>query len=302
MLSRRSMLGVCAAPALRGQALFGDAEAYERFMGRWSRLLAPGLIGLAGVHASGRFLDVGSGTGSLSFAIAESIAGCSVTGIDPSKEYVAFATSRNRFPQRVRFEVGDALALRFPEAAFHASLSLLVFNFIPDAARALSEVRRVTAPGGSVTAAVWDYGDGMRMLRLFWQAAGAVDPAARQRDEAHMRLCRPGELPALWKRGGLQQVVEQPLEITMRFQSFAGYWEPFLQGQGPAGAYVRGARGELREAVRRELVRLLGVRSEADPFSLPARAWAVRGVVPSEAAGFLKRPRLRSSASTMSGA
>jgi ubiquinone/menaquinone biosynthesis C-methylase UbiE len=134
--------------------MFGDAEAYERFMGRWSRLVAPRLVDFTDLPERGTILDVGSGTGALAFAIAERKSRMQVLGIDPSKEYTAYAKSRNPFPDRAGFEVGDAQQLRFPDASFDAALSLLVFNFIPDPKKALLELRRVTKPGGKLSAAV----------------------------------------------------------------------------------------------------------------------------------------------------
>ena len=284
MLSRRAVFAALLGRTLRGQirrpGMFGDAEAYERFMGRWSSLLAPHLVDFAGVRDTGRVLDVGSGTGALAFSIARLRTHCQVVGIDPSREYVGYADSRNAFPDRARFEVGDAQQLRFSDAAFENSLSLLVFNFIPDRKKALREVSRVTKPGGCVSAAVWDYGAGMRMLRVFWDAAAAADPRAQKSDESHMPLCRAGELGAFWKESGLEQVAERPLDITMRFESFADYWDPFLLGQGPAGAYLRTVDGNRRQALRGEVKRRLGSSPEDAPFSLSARAWAVRGIVP----------------------
>lgn len=260
--------------------MFGDAEAYERFMGRWSRRLAPLLVDFANPPATGRMLDVGSGTGALAFAIAAKRARCRVLGIDPSKEYVEFAKSANDFPGRVSFQTGDAQQLSFSDAAFDSSLSLLVFNFIPDGNKALREVSRVTKPGGCVSAAVWDYGSDMRMLRTFWDAAVSLAPAAEKFDESHMPLCRGGELEEFWQQGGLQQVTARPLDITMRFDSFADYWGPFLLGQGPAGGYVRNLNADHRQTLRDEVKRRLSLRSEHAPFSLLARAWAVRGIVP----------------------
>jgi ubiquinone/menaquinone biosynthesis C-methylase UbiE len=173
--------------------MFADAEAYERFMGRWSRLVAPQLVDFTDMPDPARILDVGSGTGALAFALAERKPQAHVRGIDPSKEYVEYANSRNPFPDRVSFETGDAQQLRLADASFDASLSLLVFNFIPDPGKALRELRRVTKPGGRISAAVWDYGDGMRMLRAFWDAAVSIDAKAEKHDERHMPLCRAGE-------------------------------------------------------------------------------------------------------------
>jgi SAM-dependent methyltransferase len=260
--------------------MFGDAEAYERFMGRWSRLLAPRFVDFTDPPEQGRMLDVGSGTGSLAFAIAERNSHALVLGIDPSQEYVAYATSRNPFPDRASFEVGDAQRLRFPDASFDAALSLLVFNFIPDPKKALRELRRVTRPGGKVSAAVWDYGAGMRMLRTFWDAAAHVHPGAEKLDEKHMPLCRAGELSTLWEEGGLANVREQPIEITMRFKSLADYWDPFLLRQGPAGTFVSRLDRDKSQALRSEVKRRLSLPAENTPFALPARAWSVRGTVP----------------------
>src|SRR5262245_29255621 len=177
--------------------MFGNAEAYDRFMGRWSRLVAPLLVDFAAVPDAGRVLDIGSGIGTLAFEIAKQKTGQQVTGIDPSKEFVAHAMSRNSAPDRTSFQVGDAQHLHFADATFVASLSLLVVNFIPDPEKALREMCRVTRPGGRIAAAVWDYGDGMRMLRAFWDAAIDADARADKQDEKHMPLCRAGELSQL---------------------------------------------------------------------------------------------------------
>ncbi|HME98366.1 MAG TPA: methyltransferase domain-containing protein [Terriglobia bacterium] len=260
--------------------MFGNAEAYDRFMGRWSRVLAPLLVDFAGVPDAGRVLEIGSGIGTLAFEIAKRETGRQVTGIDPSNEFVAYAISQNAFPDRTSFHVGDAQDLHFADATFVAALSLLVFNFIPDPEKALRETCRVTKRGGRITAAVWDYGDEMRMLRAFWDAAAEVDPRAEKVDEKHMPLCRASELSQLWKQAGLEEVHEQPLDITMSFDSFSDYWEPFLLGQGPAGAYVRSVDTDRLAMLRNTVKRRLPLSSENDAFALHARVWAVRGTVP----------------------
>jgi SAM-dependent methyltransferase len=261
------------------QAMFVESDAYERFMGRWSRRLAPLLVTFASVREGDSVLDVGSGTGALAFAMLEAAPSARVTGVDPSVAYVRYAQARTP-GDRVRFQVGDAQALALPAATFDRTASLLVMNFIPDPAKALREMIRVTRPGGVVAAAVWDYGEGMEMLRVFWDEAVALDGGSAARDERTMPLCRRGELRALWRAGGLQQVEEEPIEIELSFTSFDDYWSPFLGGQGPAGAYVRSLSASARAALESRLrARLLGKRSDA-PFTLRARAWAVKGVVP----------------------
>ena len=284
MLLRRAFVWAPVVWVLRCQdnqpKMFGDAEAYERFMGRWSRVVAPRLVDFTELPERGRMLDVGSGTGSLAFVIAERKSDTHVLGIDPSKEYVAYATSRNPFPDRVAFAVGDAQQVEFPDGSFDAILSSLVINFIPDTKKALFELRRVTNPGGKLSAAVWDYGAGMQMLRTFWDAAVEIDPEAGKVDENRMPLCREGELSALWRQAGLENVHEQPIDLTMRFESFADYWDPFLLGQGPAGAYVRRLDRNKLPALRKEIKRRLSLSTEDTPVVLSARVWSVRGIVP----------------------
>lgn len=248
-------------------------------MGRWSRRLAPDFVAFAGVRDGERILDVGAGTGTLALAVADAHPAAFVIGVDPSPAYVDFANTRAD-GQAVRFFAGDARALAFADGSFDRTLALLVFNFIPDPVQALSEMTRVTRAGGVVAAAVWDYGAGMEMLRIFWDEALARDAAADAHDERHMPLCASDELAAFWSTHGLTQVDTQPLTLTMTFASFEDYWTPFLGGQGPAGAYVAALPVEARDELRVRLRdRLLGDRSDG-PVTLPARAWAVRGTVP----------------------
>jgi ubiquinone/menaquinone biosynthesis C-methylase UbiE len=185
--------------------MFTESEAYEQFMGRWSRKLALPFVAFATVQAGDDVLDVGSGTGALAAAVLAATESGRVVGVDPSVAYIDYARTRTK-SDRVTFEQGDGQQLRFSAGTFDKALSLLVVNFIPDAARAVGEMIRVTKPGGIVAAAVWDYGEGMEMLRLFWDEAVALDPSSESRDERHMPLCRPGELAALWRQRGLVEV------------------------------------------------------------------------------------------------
>ena len=247
-------------------------------MGRWSRTLAPLFLRFAGVRQAEVVLEVGSGTGVLSAAVAAALPAARVTGVDPAAAYVTFAQA-TRASERVAFEVGDARQLRFADGTFDCALSLLVINFIPDPATAVAELKRVTRHGGTVAVAVWDYGAGMEMLRVFWDAAISLNAGDDMKDERHMPLSRRGELATLWHSQQLRDVVEDALTIETRFESFEDYWTPFTLEQGPAGAYV----ARLRPAQRSELQTRLRQRLQPDgrhgPFTLTARAWAVRGMV-----------------------
>jgi SAM-dependent methyltransferase len=261
-------------------AMFSEAQAYERFMGRWSRELAPLFVRFAGVRDGDTLLDVGSGTGALAAALAAAAPSGRVIGIDPTASYVALARAGQE-GERVRFQVGDAQRMDFADATFDRTLSLLVVNFIPDANKAVDEMKRVTRRGGTVAAAVWDYGEGMEMLRVFWDEAIAMTPASDSRDERHMPFCHSGALAALWRQHGLLDVVEEGLTIETRFTSFADYWAPVLEKQGPAGAYVAALSERERHQLEGRLrKRLLGEGPDR-AFVLHARAWAVRGIVPS---------------------
>lgn len=254
--------------------MFGDAAAYERFMGRWSSVLAPGFVdAVLGSRAPGTVLDVGCGTGNLSVEVLARWPHTEVVAVDPSPPFVE--TARERLaPGRARVLVGSAMQL--PEAAgsVDAALAMLVLNFLPDPAVGVAEMTRVTRPGGVVGAAVWDYGGGMAMLRTFWDAAAAVDGGSGVVDQALDRPAAAGGLEALFEEAGLGEVVGGVLEVPMHFSSFADYWDPFLLGIGPAGDHVLGLDDEEREALRAELERRLG--SGAVEMTSTAR-W-VRGV------------------------
>ncbi|HEX5214229.1 MAG TPA: methyltransferase domain-containing protein [Vicinamibacterales bacterium] len=275
-----TLLGVAFAVLFDGaggqDAIFSEARAYERFMGRWSRNLAPLFVRFAGVRDGDAVLDVGSGTGALTAAIAKIAPSSRTVGIDPAAPYVALAQSQLGSPL-VQFEVGDAQQMHFGNQTFDRTLSLLVVNFIPDSRKALDEMKRVTKSKGTIAAAVWDYGEGMEMLRVFWDEAVALAPAHAAKDERHMALCRRGELAALWRGQGLQDVVEEALIIETRFTSFEDFWAPFLEKQGPAGAYVASLSAEDREALRLRLHRRLLGDGPDKAIVLHARAWAVRG-------------------------
>jgi ubiquinone/menaquinone biosynthesis C-methylase UbiE len=241
------------------------AAAYDRFMGRYSRTLAPQLADLAGVRAGQRALDVGSGPGALTAELAARLGEDAVTAIEPSAPFVA--ALRERLPG-VAVTQGSAEALPFGDGEFDVALSQLVVHFMADPVAGLREMARVTRPGGAVAACVWDHAGGRSPISVFWQAARELDPGAR--DESALAGAREGHLAQLLREAGVREVEQGELAVTFAPAGFEDWWEPFALGVGPAGEYAAGLPPEAREA--------LHVRCrELYPDALPAVAWAARG-------------------------
>jgi SAM-dependent methyltransferase len=252
-----------------------QAEAYDRFVGRYSPQLAAALCDFAGIEGGMRALDLGAGTGALTTELAKRLGAANVVAVEPSEPFAQ--ACRTRVPGAEVVEAG-AEALPLANDAFDATLSQLVLNFIPDAAAALREMTRVTRPGGFIAACVWDYSGEMQMLRAFWDAAHDVNPAAAARhDEATMRLGHEGELAELWQDAGLLRIRSTPLRARARYENFEDLWAPFVAGVGPAGAFTVSLSEDERSALHDALARRLNAGDQ--PFELTARAWAVAGTV-----------------------
>lgn len=257
-----------------------DGDGYEIQMGRWSSILAPRFIEFAGIKGSGRILDVGCGTGNLSFCIARDPSIEAIVGVDFSAAYVDYARGRN-CDARIELHQGDACALAFEDATFDHSLSMLVLQFIPEAQLAVREMRRVTRPGGTVAAATWDTRGGFVAYRLFFDTAAAIEPGAMERRKRiYTRpMSRPGELAATWKSAGLIDVVQDAVTIRMNFSSFADFWAPYDGKDGPIAEYIATLSADVRAKVR-EAVERAYLDGEPDgPRSYTATAWVVRGKV-----------------------
>lgn len=257
---------------------FQNAEAYDQLMGRWSRRLAPLLIGFGGLADGERVLDVGCGTGSLTFALPAAADVAEVVGIDATESFVAAARARNTDP-RLTFDLGDARALPYADSSFDRAYSSLLLHFLPDAGQAIAEMRRVVRPGGSVAAAVWDSYGGQLFTRILWDIAGVLDPTL---ERPYFRpLNGPGEMAEAWRSAGLQNVEETSLTIRMEFRSFEDYWAPFATGEGPHGQYVVGLPEEARERLKQHVRRAYAGNRPDGPRSMASVAWACRGTVPS---------------------
>ena len=244
------------------------AQAYDRFMGRYSVGLAAPMADLAGVRAGQRILDVGCGPGALTGELVARLGSSAVAAVDPSASFVSAARERN---PGVDVRLAPAEALPFDDDAFDAALAQLVVHFMRDPVAGLREMARVTRPGGAVAACVWDHAGGQGPLGVFWDAVHSIDPDAP--DESGLAGAREGHLAELFAAAGLEAIESTVLSVRVEHPSLEEWWEPFTFGVGPAGEHVSrlaaGDRDRLRENCRALL--------PDPPFTVSARAWAVRG-------------------------
>ena len=252
-------------------SFFVAADAYDRFMGRYSRLLSPQMADLARIALGQRALDVGCGPGALTAELVNRLGAGAVAAVDPSEPFVAAA--RERHPG-VDVRQASAEDLPFTDDAFDAALAQLVVHFMADPVAGLTEMRRVTRPGGVVVACVWDHAGGKGPLGAFWQAAHELDPGVP--DEGDLPGAREGHLAQLFTDAGLTDVESLSLVAELEHATFDAWWQPFTEGVGPAGAYVATLDPERREALRERCRALL----PDAPFLLSSVAWAARGRVP----------------------
>jgi SAM-dependent methyltransferase len=267
--------------------VWADAHAYEAYVGRWSREVAARFVPWLGVPEGRLWLDAGRGTGALTAAIADA---AGVVGIDRSQGFLRGAAPKEADPAGARKEAsagekasaggglvaGDAAALPFRGGIFDAVVSGLVLNFVPRPDQAIAEFCRVAAPGATIAAYVWDYSDGMKMMRHFWDAAAEVDPQAAELDEGRrFPICHEHALAYAWMDAGLRRVSTWRIEIPTVFRTFGDFWRPFLGGQGPGPAYLASRPEPQREAIRNVLRSRLGDGT----IVLTAAAWAVRGII-----------------------
>jgi len=244
-------------------------DAYDRFMGRYSRQLSPQLSDLAGIDAGQRVLDVGCGPGALTAELVLRLGPGLVAAVDPSEPFVIANATRH---PGVDVRHASAEHLPFADDEFDAALAQLVIHFMSDPVRGLSEMARVTRPGGRIAACVWDHGGGRGPINTYWEAARELDPDLK--DESLLAGSRQGHLGELFEAAGLHVVVDTALASRVTHASFEEWWEPFTLGVGPAGAHAAGLDPD--QLVRlRELSR---ARLPEAPFTHEVWAWAVCGV------------------------
>jgi SAM-dependent methyltransferase len=263
-----------SAPAPKDK--WASGRLYEPYVGRWSRRVAESFLPWIEAPRRASWLDVGCGTGALVDCILAYAAPRSVKGIDPSEGFLATAAESIRDP-RVSFELGDAQSLSAADGSLEAVVSGLVLNFVPRPQSAASEIARVLKPGGVAAAYVWDYAGKMQLMRHFWNAATALDPAASEKDEGRrFPLCEPEALRRLWEGAGFRRVEVAAIDVETNFRDFDDYWTPFLSGQAPAPGYCMSLTDEARARLRERLRDSLPFALDGS-IPLVARAWAVKG-------------------------
>jgi SAM-dependent methyltransferase len=253
--------------------MFSAVDAYDRYVGRYSPSLARDTILHLGIVSGDRVLDVGCGPGALTSQLVGVVGAEGVSAVDPSESFLA--AFRDRYPG-VDARVAPAEALPFEDATFDAAIAQLVVHFMNDPLRGVSEMRRVTRPGGRVAASVWDYADKMILIRRFWDAARQLAPGARPKDEMNLAYTTRDGLGELWRERGLADVEVVPMDVSASYSDFEDLWWPLEAGVGPAGAYAvalePGERARLKDEFQRQLE--VGER----PFELTARAWLATGI------------------------
>ena len=254
-------------------------DSYDRYMGRWSRRIAPVFLEWLDAPDGLDWLEVGCGTGALSAAILARCRPKSLVAIDPSATFIRQARSHVR-DERAEFRTGDAQALPVEPASRDVIVSALVLNFVPDRHEALAEMKRAARIGATVGFYVWDYpGGGVEFMRAFWNAATALDPDAIELTEGRrFPFCTREGLTDLTRQAGLALVDSIPIEVPTVFEDFDDYWRPFTLGAGPAPGYCTSLDPEARERLRQTLRDSLPRREDGSiPFH--ARAWAIKAVV-----------------------
>lgn len=256
---------------------WSDATAYERYVGQWSRIIAPRFVHWLAAPPGSAWLDIACGTGALTQAILDHKQPSTIDALDPSPAYLRAAQANLKDP-RVRFRQGAAESLPYPDATFDITVSGLVLNFI-DAPRALAEQRRVTKPGGTIAAYIWDYAGAYEYARLFWDSAHAVDPGVTPFDPRQKYpLCGSDKLDDVFRKSGLADALTIPIDATASFSTFDAYWSAIDARQGSMAEYLSSISDATRAKIRGELA--TRVRRDADGgVHLNLRAIAVKGRV-----------------------
>jgi SAM-dependent methyltransferase len=251
---------------------WSSGDIYESYVGRWSRLVAADFVSWLDQPTGLRWLDVGCGTGALTSAILRTADPASVLGVDPSAGFIEYAKQNVR-DDRASFDIRSATDL--PDGPYDVVVAGLVLNFVPERVEALRRMREI---GSTVAAYVWDYTDGMQLMRTFFDAMIEVRPQDREHDEGvRFPFCTAEGLEGLFTDAGFTAVSTRAIVVPTVFTSFDDYWNPFLGGQGPAPAYLRSLAEPDQETLRETVRARLPIEADGS-IRLTARAWAAKAV------------------------
>ena len=258
---------------------FADGEAYEYYVGRWSRRVGHVFLDWLSLPAGLRWVDLGCRTGALTETILQQTEPSKVTGVEPSEGFLSMARARIQ-DSRVEFKSGDAMSLPLKDSEADVLTAGLVLNFVSDKQSALQEFYRIVQPGGTIALYDWDYAGKMQLMRYFWNAVSELFPEGAIHDEGkQFPICRPGPLADLFRAANLKAVEARALDVPTVFVDFNDYWSPFLRGQGPAGSYCVSLSEDDRERLRKHLEDAVPASPDGS-IHLIARAWGVRGTIP----------------------
>jgi ubiquinone/menaquinone biosynthesis C-methylase UbiE len=257
------------------RGVFNNASAYNAYVGRWSRAIAPHFLAWLNVPSEQTWLDVGVGTGVLTQAILDQASPKKVVGIDLSENFVALAR-QDIVDARAEFIVGDASSMNFESSEFDAAVSGLVLNFVPSPQHMLQGMKQAVKSGGTVALYVWDYAGRMEIMRQFWEAAITVDPSAAELDSAkQFPICNPDKLRSLFEATDLKKIEVMPIDIQAQFRDFDDFWHPFLAAQGSVSKYLLSLDEAMKTAITTQLRQQLPIQADSS-IQLVAGAWAVK--------------------------
>ena len=257
---------------------WANAEAYESYVGRWSRITAKDFLKWLDVPKNKTWLDLGCGTDALSQTILEIAFPSNLLAVEPSEDFLTLAKCQIN-DDRALFALGSGSDIPTEDNSIDVLVSAYVLNFIPNLQEAFDEMKRVVKPGGVIAAYVWDYKDKTEFMRYFWDAASDLDDEAKELDEGkRFSLCHPDKLSPQFRFAGLQEVEVKAIDISTVYKDFDDYWQPFLGGIGPAPGYVASLSSREKERLRVKLYQSFLI-SDDGSIHLRARSWAVKSIV-----------------------